>query len=166
MSTPSSRLFSASEAGHWEWRGNVLFDANNQAIANVNTDVLIVGQHRLLIEHTPGTLRFRARATSNFGEVFTIYQPGLTLNSLEAQCGDRHYRLPRTSLWRKERAIYTADGGLMAVVRPLISGRVEIVDQPGVTATAPFIDAVFLSWGCVLADSPLTHPRQARPAEF
>ncbi|WP_336884588.1 hypothetical protein [Corynebacterium renale] len=54
----------------------------------------------------------------------------------------------------------------MAVVRPLISGRVEIVDQPGVTATAPFIDAVFLSWGCVLADSPLTHPRQAHPTEF
>jgi len=56
------------------------------------------------------------------------------------------------------RHILDADGDIVAHIRPLISGRVEM--HPGAAwSDLPLIDAVFLSWGCVLVDSPVRRPR-------
>ncbi|AGF73070.1 hypothetical protein [Corynebacterium halotolerans] len=150
-------FFSEQGRGRWTWEGNELVDARGDVIAAVRSDVIILGSERLLIESTPGPLQFRARATTGDGAIFTLSQAGMTVGTLTANCDGRDYLLKRTSLWRKERAIIGSDG-VTATVRPLISGKVEVYDGPH-TASMPAIDAVFLTWGCVLVDSPVRRPR-------
>ncbi|WKD58905.1 hypothetical protein [Corynebacterium caspium] len=154
-------LFSASEVGKWEWRGNVLVDALGHQIAAVRSDVLVVGEERILIEYSHSALKFRIRATTGNGEISTVRQRGISLKDLDADCAGRKYTLTRTSLWSKERVI-NSDSGLVAIVRPLPCGNVEILDKPGETAITPLVDAVFLSWACVLADAAVRHPRLAK----
>ena len=144
--------------GPWFWEGNELFDAHRTPIAVVRSDVIFFGAERLLVEYEPGPIQFRARATTGDGRVFTLTQGGFTVGTLHADCAGRAYELRRTSIWRKERAIVDAAGGLVARVRPLISGRVELHTGPAYDDLPP-IDAVFLSWGCVLVDSPVRRPR-------
>ncbi|MFC6145629.1 hypothetical protein [Corynebacterium nasicanis] len=142
----------------WCWEGNELFDAHRELIATVRSDVIFFRAERLLVESEPGPIQFRARATIGDGRVFTLAQNGFTVGTLHADCAGREYVLRRTSLWRKERHIHDARGRVMARVRPLISGRVELHAGPGYESLPP-IDAVFLSWGCVLVDSPVRRPR-------
>lgn len=144
--------------GPWIWEGNELFDAYRELIASVRSDVIYFGADRLLVEYEPGPIQFRARATTGDGRVFTIVQDGLTVNTLLADCAEREYVLQRSSIWRKEREILNSHGSVVARVRPLISGRVELHAGPADDALPP-IDAVFLSWGCVLVDSPVRRPR-------
>ncbi|KQB86856.1 hypothetical protein [Corynebacterium lowii] len=147
--------------GIWAWEGNELIDANGVSIASVRSDVLHYGEERLLIEHAAEGPRFRARATSMTGGVFTIAQTGLTVQHLHARCMEREYELVRTSPWRKQRVI-NREGSALAVVRPLISGRVEIEEASGAASALIPLDVVFMSWGCVLVDSPVRRPRLSR----
>ncbi|MDO5513257.1 hypothetical protein [Corynebacterium sp.] len=144
--------------GPWFWEGNELFDARRELLATVRSDVILFGDDRLLVESEPGPIQFRARATTGDGRVFTLAQNGFTVSILHADCAGREYTLRRSSIWRKERAIYNAWGEIVARVRPLISGRVELHAGPTADELPP-IDAVFLSWGCVLVDSPVRRPR-------
>ncbi|QGU01609.1 hypothetical protein CKALI_03630 [Corynebacterium kalinowskii] len=141
----------------WTWIGNELFDSPGRLLATVRSDVIDVDGDRLLIECSPGPLHFRARATSTNGEVFTVSQRGFTVSTLIASCGNASYILERTSVWRKERCIRGASGPL-AYVRPMISGKVEMVGTD-LADTLPDMHAVFLSWACVLVDSPVRRPR-------
>mgnify|MGYP001033613447 FL=1 len=141
--------------GSWCWEGNELLDARGELIASVRSDVIYFRSQRLLVESEPGPIQFRARATIGDGRVFTLTQNGFTVGTLHADCAGRQYVLRRTSVWRKERTIHDATGSVVARVRPLISGRVEF--HP--TGDLPELDAVFLSWGCVLVDSPVRRPR-------
>ncbi|WP_454044904.1 hypothetical protein [Corynebacterium sp. Marseille-Q2516] len=144
-------------ASTWVWEGNELIDApSGEVLASVRSDVLHIGDERILIEHSAAApmTRFWARATTSSGQVLTIAQDGLTVAQLRARCADRDYTLVRTSLWRTQRVVRDGQGREVAHVRPLISGRVEfIAEHPRL------LDAVFLSWGCVLVDAPVRRPR-------
>lgn len=144
--------------GKWIWVGNDLIDQQGGVVASVISDVIYLGEERLLIESSPGPWHFRARATSGDGEVFTLIQKSLTVSQLVADCAGRKYRLERISAWRKERRIINESGQLCAHVCPRVSGKVEVSDAPEY-ATMPLKDAVFLTWGCVLVDSPVRRPR-------
>lgn len=95
------------------------------------------------------------------GGVFTIAQAGFTVQRLQARCMEREYDLMRSSLWRKHRVI-SSQGVPLMVVRPLISGRVEVEKAPEAPRPIIPLDTVFLSWGCVLVDSPVRRPRLSR----
>ncbi|MCF4006200.1 hypothetical protein L1O03_03270 [Corynebacterium uropygiale] len=144
--------------GIWTWSGNDLIDQQGGIVASVISDVIYLGEERLLIESSPGPWHFRARATTGEGEVYTLIQNSLSVARLSADCVGRRYTLERTSPWRKERRILDASGAPCAVVTPRVSGKVEVSDAVDY-APLPLIDAVFLSWGCVLVDSPVRRPR-------
>ena len=137
--------------GPWFWEGNELFDAHRELIATVRSDVIFFRSERLLVESEPGPIQFRARATTGDGRVFTLAQNGFTVGTLHADCAGRAYVLRRTSVWRKERNIYDAAGGVVARVRPLISGRVNS-RRPHLRRSAAHRRGVPI-WGCVLVDS-------------
>lgn len=141
----------------WTWTGNELRDELGGPIAYVRSDVIIAGEERLLVESTPGIFGFRARVTSKAGQVFTVHQRGITVGRLVGRCGPKSYDLQRVSVWRKERVIYGARGPVMRI-RPLISGKVQVVGEE-FADDIPNLDAVFLSWACVLVDSPVRRPK-------
>ncbi|WP_080793903.1 hypothetical protein [Corynebacterium pacaense] len=151
-------IFGAHAQEIWVWMGNELFDDNGGVIAEVRSDVLYVAHERMLIESTRGSMKFRCRATTAGGEVYTITQESFTVSELHASCGQRSYTLRRVSPWRKERVIDNT-GVEVARVRPMTSGRVEFQVGTVGDEKLPFIDAVFLSWGCVLVDSAVRRPR-------
>lgn len=140
------------------WEGNELYDRHGVLLAHVTADVLTVGQTRLLLEHSAGTMRFRLRATSPAGAFGTLRQSGMTVSHLVGRCSDRHYFLDRVSVFRKERHIKLADGTVAAVVKPHLNGSVQVHDGPGY-GELPVIDSIFLSWGCVLVDAPWRRTR-------
>ncbi|AKK09321.1 hypothetical protein HCH15_03880 [Corynebacterium testudinoris] len=150
-------IFEPAPEGPWEWIGNELIDPAGDTIARVRSDVLYCDSERLLVESVPGPRKFRARATTGDGRVFTLAQSGFTVNVLHALCDGRAYELRRTNIWRKERYI-VGEQGIVAYVSPLISGKVQFRPGPAY-ASLPTVDAVFLSWGCVLVDSPVRRPR-------
>lgn len=153
-------IFTEPSTGKWVWEGNELFDTRGKVVAEVRTDVIYIGADRLLVEYSPGPFRFRVRATNGDGSIFTLTQSGYTVSKLVANCAGRRYVLERSSVWRKERRIFDARGDVAVTVRPLASGKVEVLDGP-VQAKLPTMDAVFLTWGCVLVDSPVRRPRLA-----
>ncbi|AKK11565.1 hypothetical protein [Corynebacterium uterequi] len=138
---------------YWVWSEGELRDSNGELIAFVKADLLTYGEHRIFLEHTTGRMRFRLRATSNDGTFARIAQPGMTINVLHAKCGDRSYTLERTHLLRKERVIRLSDGRVAASVRPRAGGRVDVLEAAAY-GEMPVLDAVFLSWACVMADVP------------
>lgn len=144
--------------GIWTWSGNALIDQRGGVVASVISDVIYLGEDRLLVESSPGPWHFRARATTGEGEIYTLAQTSLSIARLSADCVGRRYTLERTSPWRKERRILDASGQPCAVITPRVSGKVEVSDTPEFQPL-PLIDAVFLSWGCVLVDSPVHRPR-------
>lgn len=151
-------IFTRDHDGFWVWDGDELYDRDGVVIAYVRADVLTVGQMRLLIEHTAGSMKFRVRATSPTGVFGTLFQTGVSVTKLSGRCDDRVYTLPRRNLFRKERDILLADGSVAATVRPMLSGAVKVQDGPAYDEI-PQLDAVFLSWGCVLVDAPLRNLR-------
>ena len=155
---PKAGIFGAHTRETWAWLGNELFDESGEIIADVRSDVLYVAHERLLIESTPGAMRFRCRATTSDGSVYTITQESFSVSELVARCGDRVYELRRVSPWRKERMI-TNGGVEVARMRPMTSGRVEFQVGTAGEEKLPFVDAVFLSWGCVLVDSAVRRPK-------
>lgn len=153
-------IFSEPTEEMWMWEGNELIDSRGEVIAEVRTDLIYHGVERMLVESSPGPFRFRARATNANGDVFTLSQESRTVHRLKAECAGRKYTLERVSLWRKERRILTAEGQEAIRVRPLVSGRVEVI--PGKAGNSlPTLDAIFLTWVCVLVDSPVRRPRLA-----
>ncbi len=155
---PKAGIFGAHAQETWVWLGNELFDDAGEIIADVRSDVLYVAKERLLIESTPGPMKFRCRATTSGGEVYTITQESFSVAELTATCGNRSYELSRVSPWRKKRVI-TNGGVKVASMRPMTSGRVEFHVGTAGDEKLPFVDAVFLSWGCVLVDSAVRRPR-------
>lgn len=155
---PKAGIFGSHAEETWVWLGNELFDESGEIIADVRSDVLYAATERLLIESTPSTMRFRCRATLSGGEVYTLMQNSFTVGELTAQCGSREYLLRRATPWRKERVI-TNNGVEVARVRPMISGKVEFRVGTAGEDALPFVDAVFLSWACVLVDSAVRRPK-------
>lgn len=155
-------LFSASLAGRWEWRGTTLVDALGHQIAAVRSDILVVGEERVLLEYSGPGHRFRMRATTGLGEVTTVRQEGWGNRKLVADCNGRSYTL-LASREPRRREIFSP-AGLVAVVRPRGQERVEIVDSPGYTTTAPLMDEVLLSWACVLVDAASNHRKHSTRA--
>ncbi|EOA63536.1 hypothetical protein J433_13662 [Corynebacterium glutamicum MT] len=155
---PKAGIFGSHTEETWVWLGNELFDESGEVIADVRSDVLYVDRERLLIESTPGTMRFRCRATLSGGEVYTMTQNSFTVGDLTAACGRRTYSLKRVSPWRKERLI-TNNGVEVARLRPMTSGKVEFIVGTADSEALPFVDAVFLSWACVLVDSAVRRPK-------
>lgn len=155
---PKAGIFGRHAEETWVWQGNELFDGSGAVISDVRSDVLYVADERLLIESTPGTMKFRCRATLSGGEVYTVMQESFTVADLKAICGKRTYELKRVSPWRKERII--SNNGLeVARMRPMTSGKVEFIVGTAGEDALPFVDAVFLSWACVLVDSAVRRPK-------
>ncbi|WIM67073.1 hypothetical protein QP027_08035 [Corynebacterium breve] len=147
-------IFTGGTGGKWVWEGNELFDAHTNPIALVRSDVLLVGEQRLLIEYSPGPQHFVVRATSVDGTLYRVSQKGFTVSQLEGECDGRHYALNRNRWWSKQRNIVNDWGDIVATVNPLISGRVEVLDGPAID-DVPTLDLVFLTWALVLVDSPV-----------
>ena len=153
-SSDRAGIFTEDSGGHWVWNGAELRDGTGQTLAIVRADVIVTSGQRLLVEHSSGPMYFRVRATTDDGHVYRVTQPGMTVSRLLGDCAGRRYRLNRTSMFRKERAVETADGKVAAYVRPLLTGDVEVRDGPH-SQVLPLLDAVFLTWACVLVDSPV-----------
>lgn len=137
-------------AGGWVWDHDDLRDSRGEVIATVRTNVLQYGDERLLIEVERSAWKVRVRATTGDGAVYTLGQQGFTVRRLTAVCDGRPYELVRDHALGKQRTI-SRNGTPIAVVRPTASGRVEMADLPAMEGV-PWLDAVFLSWGCVLVD--------------
>lgn len=133
----------------WVWKGTELINSHGESLAVVRSDVIHTGEERLLIESMPVPLSFTCRATTATGNVFTLVKKGFSVRNLHADCVSRHYHLQRVSPWRKERVV-RSNGREVAHIHPLHGQELEIT----LVADIPFIDAVFLSWGCVLVDVP------------
>lgn len=142
----------------WVWRDNNLIDALGTQMASVRADIIHVGDQNILIEALATNMHFKCRATTSDGDIFTVSQRGFTVTHLDATCGDRHYTLERTSTWRKVRGIASPTGDVYAYVQPRANGRVEVHDGPCVD-DMPLLDAVFLTWVCVLVDANVRRPR-------
>ncbi|AIG64500.1 hypothetical protein CATYP_07775 [Corynebacterium atypicum] len=143
-----------SEAS-WVWHGNELVGPVGR-LAQVRSDVVYVADERALVEYERGR-RFRMRATATSGDVFTVVQRGLTVSRLAACCQGRDYDVDRVSVWRKERRVFS-HGKEVGQILPRISGKVEILG-PIVAGEVPLIDAVVISWACVLVDASSRFPR-------
>ena len=142
----------------WVWRDNNLIDSLGTQMASMRADIIHVADQNILIEALATNFHFKCRATTSDGDIFTVSQRGFTVANLDATCGDRRYTLARTSTWRKVRGITTLDGGVYAYVRPRANGQVEVHDGP-LVEDIPLLDAVFLTWVCVLVDAPVRRPR-------
>lgn len=136
----------------WVWKDNELIDRDAAVIAYVVADVMTIGQTRLLIEHTLGTSKFRMRATSPEGAYGTLYQTGLTVHTLHANCQGREYRLERNGFFGRERTVYqTADSQVAIRTRISADGTLTVEDGD---IDIPVLDAVFLTWGAANIDAP------------
>lgn len=137
-----------SQQPTWVWEDNVLRDHEGTVVAQVRADVIFIGEHRLLVESTSGPCSFRLRFTAENGEMITMRNVGFTVSSLAAVCADRRYTLDRVSPLRKERTI-RRDGRVVARVA---------AHRTSLTVSEmhefPLLDAVALTWGCVLVDAP------------
>lgn len=142
--------FAAEPGGGWVWDQDDLRDSRGEVIATVRTNVLQFGEERLLIELERAPMRLRMRATAGDGAVYLLGQQGFTVRQLTAVCDGRPYSLVRDHPLGKQRTI-THHGVPIAVVRPALGGKVEITDLPGMDGV-PWLDAVFLSWGCAVVD--------------
>lgn len=152
--TNKAGIFSDAKGDNWVWEGNELYDSHKSLIAQVRSDVLIMGQRRLLIEYSPGPQFFTVRATSDDGKLYRMVQQGFTVSHLQAHCDGRTYTLDRTNWWSKQREIVNSANHTVATVRPLISGKVEVMDGPAIDES-PSLDLIFMTWGLVLVDSPV-----------
>lgn len=132
----------------WVWDDGQLLARNGTLIASISGSVLRVGERELLLERGPGP-RFELRTGSR-----VLRQQALTVSTLRADCAGRSYTLARRNPWRKRRDIIAASG-VVAEIRPRLSGSVEVRRKESL----PLLDAVFLSWGCVLVDSPQRETR-------
>ncbi|MCQ9342186.1 hypothetical protein [Corynebacterium kozikiae] len=139
----------------YTWRGQEMHGPSG-VLAFVRAEILHVGDQRLLLETSQGTvIGFRARATSMTGEVFTIHKVSLTVHELAASCAGRSYRLVRTSPWRKVRDVLDADDQVVFRLRALTDGTLlaELPEAPN-APSIPTIDLVFLTYGAMLVDTP------------
>lgn len=137
----------------WRWKDNILKDSSDQVLAHVRADVISVARHNLLIEHNIGAPRFRLRATSSKGSLYTMGQTSFTVNSLTAVCNHEDYKLQRVNPFRRERVISNNRGPVLRT-RPRGDGTVTVTGASEGAEEVPFFDAIFLSYGCVLLDGP------------
>lgn len=136
----------------FRWVDNQLLDPDGRIIASVTTEVLKIGNDRLLIESSQGTLvGFRVRATSASGAVYTMGKRGVTVQILEANCDGRSYVLQRTNPWRRARKLLDAEGNFLASLKARVSGELEI--ELFDAALNP-IDTAFITYACALVDTP------------
>lgn len=138
----------------WRWKDGVLRDSSDQVLASVRADVISVARQNLLIEHNIGAPRFRLRATSSKGNLYTMGQMSFTVNILSAECDHARYKLQRVNPFRRERLI-SSDAGKVLRTRPRADGSLTVTAASPEAEEVPFFDAVFLSYGCVLIDGPV-----------
>lgn len=134
---------------HWVWDGDELLADDGSVIAHVSDSVLHVDGQRVPLER--GRTRFELTSTDGS---MRLRQQGLTVTTLHADCEGRSYVLARRNPWRKRRDISTA-AGVVAEIRPQLSGKVEVRRD----VALPLLDAVFLTWVCVLVDAPQRETR-------
>lgn len=137
----------------WRWKDNVLRDSSEQVLAYVRADVISVARQNLLIEHNIGAPRFRLRATSSKGNLYTMGQMSFTVNILTADCDNTRYKLQRVNPFRRERVISNEQGAVLRT-RPRSDGSLTVTAASDGAQEVPFFDAIFLSYGCVLIDGP------------
>ncbi|MGO2694286.1 MAG: hypothetical protein ACTJGF_02985 [Corynebacterium sp.] len=137
----------------WHWKDNILRDSSDHVLAHVRADVISVARQNLLIEHNIGAPRFRLRATSSKGNLYTMGQMSFTVNILTADCDHKRYKLQRVNPFRRERLI-SHDQGPVLRTRPRGDGSVTVTAASATAEEIPFFDAIFLSYGCVLIDGP------------
>src|SRR5699024_6491217 len=89
----NTRIDLSSEV--WRWKDNVLTDSGDHVLARVRADVISAGHQNLLIEHNIGAPRFRLRATSSKGNLYTMGQLSLPVNVLHVAGGEERYTLQR-----------------------------------------------------------------------
>lgn len=147
----NTRIDLSSEV--WRWKDNVLTDSGDHVLARVRADVISAGHQNLLIEHNIGAPRFRLRATSSKGNLYTMGQLSFTVNVLNADCDHERYKLQRVNPFRRERVISNEQGSVLRT-RPRSDGSVTVTAADESAEEIPFFDAVFLSYGCVLVDGP------------
>ena len=147
----NTRIDLSSEV--WRWKDNVLTDSGDHVLARVRADVISVGHQNLLIEHNIGAPRFRLRATSSKGNLYTMGQLSFTVNVLNADCDHERYKLQRVNPFRRERLI-SSDRGSVLRTRPRGDGSLTVTSAAEGAEEIPFFDAVFLSYGCMLIDGP------------
>lgn len=133
----------------WFWDGSELLASDGSVLAFVFGSVLHVGDVSMPLLRS----RTRFELTSRDGSL-RLWQQGMTVTTLRAECADRSYILARRNPWRKNREI-ASDTGVVAEVRPQLSGKVEV----RWSGELPLLDAAFLTWGCVQVDAPQRETR-------
>lgn len=170
----------------WQWTGTTLRDVRGTDIAWVRDGVLTIAGALSGDPTQPDTLfdvetsldgataspRFflRARprasrsASSGAAKQCEVSQAGLTVTRLRATCGDAHYLLERSAIFGKQRRIValaedgSSEGAEVARLTPRGSGLEVSASNPSGHGL-PDVDAVVLSYGCLLVD---TTPRIVR----
>ncbi|MDY3126613.1 MAG: hypothetical protein SOW59_00565 [Corynebacterium sp.] len=130
----------------------VLREDSGDVIARVHSGVFSMGHQDLLLENTAGPQRFRLRATSPQGKLFTLSQIGFTVSHLRADCDGRIYYARRLNPFRRVRTIFSTAGNHVRTT-PDLKGQLLVVAAPN-AAPITFFDAAFITYGCFLLDGP------------
>ncbi|MER0069871.1 hypothetical protein ABRP93_01860 [Corynebacterium sp. KPL2850] len=165
----------------WQWNGTILRDVRGTDIAWVRDGVLTIAGALSGDPTQPDTLfdvetsldgataspRFFLRASpranrsagSEAAKQCEVSQAGLTVTRLRATCGDAHYLLERSAIFGKQRRILALDGQQgnsegteVARLTPRGSG-LEVSASNSSGHGLPDVDAVVLSYGCLLVDA-------------
>ena len=163
----------------WQWNGATLRDARGTDITWVRDGVLTIADAlsgdptqpdtlfdvETSLDGTTASPRFflRARprasrsADAGTAKQCEVSQAGLTVTRLRATCGDAHYLLERSAIFGKQRRILaldgqdgSAEGTEVARLTPQ-NGGLEL-SNPGAHGL-PDVDAVVLSYSCLLVDA-------------
>ena len=129
----------------WTWRAGALTNAEGHERASVREGVLATAAgERLALESSldSSSPRFFLRAQTAAGEDFSVTQAGITVTHLRATCADREYLLER-------RIVARGTGAEVASTAPAGDGlRVSVS-----VGELPELDAIFLSYACLLLDA-------------
>lgn len=162
----------------WQWNGTTLRDARGTDIAWVRDGALTIAgalsgdptqpdtlfDVETSLDGTTASPRFFLRALprasrsadSEAAKQCEVSQAGLTVTRLRATCGDAHYLLERSAIFGKQRRILalaedgSAEGSEVARLNPRGSG-LELSNPSG--QGLPEVDAVVLSYACLLVDA-------------
>lgn len=165
----------------WQWTGTTLRDVRGTDIAWVRDGVLTIAgaisgdptQPDVLFDVETSLdgatasprffLRARPRASrsadSGAAKHCEVSQAGLTVTRLHATCGSAHYLLERSAIFGKQRRILAlgekSSGGQGTEVARLSpqDGGLEVSAADGEGHSFPDVDAVVLSYSCLLIDA-------------
>ncbi|AKE40959.1 hypothetical protein UL82_03760 [Corynebacterium kutscheri] len=137
------------------WTKDQLSTANGTVIAVMRERVLEIGDKRLAIEPSQGSMmRYQLRATGVGKTTFSMRNIGLSVHRLQLDCGGRKYSMNRVSTWHKKRKLIDATGTHIATTTAPVGStmRVSIVTE-GINI--PIEDLVFATYGAFFIDVPV-----------